>query len=85
MSYLSASGLSLKSIQENLVDIVWSDKPDIIYSEIVPLEYKYSGRRISEKLADVRKEVKTLGAQSHIVVALDDIACKVTLTLEDGA
>lgn len=76
-SYLSASDITLKSIQKNLVDEVWDDRPAITYGEIVPLPHKYSGRRIHEKLADVRKEMKTLGVQSHIVLALDDIACKI--------
>lgn len=77
-SYLSAAGHTLKSINDNLVDLVWTDKPSQIYEEIVALPYKYSGRRISEKLANVRKEVLALGAQSHVVTALDDIACKIT-------
>lgn len=67
----------MKSIVENLVDKVWTDRPSPAYSEIVALPYSFSGKRISEKLVDVRKELKTLGAETHVVTALDDIACKV--------
>lgn len=76
-SYLSAARLSLKAIKENLVDRIWEKGPPIV-SEIVTLPLQYSGRIISDKLVDVRKEIVALGAQSHIVTALDDIACKVT-------
>lgn len=67
----------MKSIEKNLVDLVWTDKPPADYKDIVALPIEYSGRRISEKLVDVRKEILALGAESHIVTALDDIACKV--------
>lgn len=79
-TYLSAANLTLKSIEKNLVDLVWTDKALPDYEEIVALPYKYSGRRIAEKLVDVRREIVALGAQSHIVTALDDIACKLTCT-----
>lgn len=75
-THLSAAGHTLKSIEENLVDLVWTEKDPPDNKEIIALPYKYSGRRISEKLVDVRKEILALGAQSHIVTALDDIACK---------
>lgn len=75
-SYLSSAGLSLRPLEKNLVDEVWTEKPERIYEEIIPLPYKYSGRRISEKLSDVREGILALGAKSHIVTALDDIACK---------
>lgn len=68
----------MKSIEKNIVDLVWTDKPAPNYEEIVALPYRYSGRRISEKLVDVRREILSLGAESHIVSALDDIACKAT-------
>lgn len=78
-SHLSAAGLALKSIEKNLVDLVWTEKAPPNYEDIVALPYKYSGRRISEKLVDVRKEMLALGAETHIVTALDDIACKFLL------
>ncbi|XP_037029455.1 xaa-Pro aminopeptidase ApepP-like [Bradysia coprophila] len=72
--YLSAAGYTLKSVDKNLVDLVWTDKEPPHYEEIIALPYEFSGRRISEKLADVRREMTVLGVQSHIVTALDDIA-----------
>lgn len=73
-TYLSETGRTLKSIDKNLVDEVWTDKPTPNYEEIIALSYQFSGRRISEKLSDVRKGMTALGSQSHIVTALDDIA-----------
>ncbi|KAJ6605041.1 Xaa-Pro aminopeptidase ApepP [Pseudolycoriella hygida] len=73
-TYLSNAGHTLKSIEKNLVDEVWDDKEPPHYAEIVVLPYKYSGRRVSEKLEDVRRELAAVGAESHIVVALDNIA-----------
>lgn len=35
-----------------------------------------AGRRISDKIDDVRRELRQLEAESLIVTALDDIACK---------
>lgn len=74
-AYLSAAGHRLKSIDTNLVDSVWTDKAAPHYEEIIALPYAFSGRRVAEKLADVRREMVALGAQAHIVTALDDIAC----------
>lgn len=76
---LSATGLTLKSIERNLVDIVWTEKDNQIFENIIVLPLEFSGRTISEKLADVRRDLTTIGVETHLISTLDDIACKFRL------
>lgn len=48
----------------------------MILSDIVPHEYKFSGKRISDKIVDLRREIRKLNGASLLVNALDDVACK---------
>lgn len=41
--------------------------------------YVYIGRRISDKIAALRSEIKKLYGESIVVNALDDVACKRTI------
>ncbi|KAL7644548.1 UNVERIFIED_CONTAM: hypothetical protein RMT77_004084 [Armadillidium vulgare] len=71
---LSAYGLSLIPVKDNLVDLIWHDQP-LTPSEVVyPLEIEFSGATIKEKVDAVRKRLKEEEATAVVLTALDDIA-----------
>ncbi|GLD94460.1 hypothetical protein PINS_up003071 [Pythium insidiosum] len=59
---------------ENLVDLIWKDRPVAGKSKVQFLADKYTGRSVSDKLQDVRTAVKEKGADAIVLTALDDIA-----------
>ena len=58
----------------DLIGDIWSDRPAMSDASIFLLEEKYSGESTASKLARLRHEMKSLGATSHIIITLDDIA-----------
>lgn len=61
-------------VNEDLIDIIWEDRPQLSKKPVFILEEKYSGRSTAEKLADVRKKMAEEGADLHILTSLCDIA-----------
>lgn len=60
--------------KEDLVGEIWEDRPEIPDSEILILDACYSGEDTESKLYRVRKEMKTAGADIHVLASLCDIA-----------
>lgn len=59
---------------EDLVDLVWADRPAMSCEPAWSLDVSYVGRSREEKIAEVRKEMAEAGADVHILTTLDDIA-----------
>lgn len=74
--YLNEKGHKLVSVQQNLVDLVWTDRPALNLKPLEALAYGYSGKRSWEKVKEVREAIDKLGAECLVVTALDDIACE---------
>jgi len=62
------------NIKENLVDLVWTNKPGMPNSEIIPLGIEYTGKSHEDKLADLRKVFEEKNVDGYILTALDEIA-----------
>ena len=62
---------------EDLIDLIWKDRPALSTKPAFALELKYTGASTTEKLARVREAIKQHGATTHVVAALDDI-CWIT-------
>lgn len=60
--------------QEDLVDLVWEDRPALSSEPAFMLDTKYSGKSMADKLIEVRKTMKEEGASTFILTSLDDIA-----------
>ncbi|KAJ0391944.1 hypothetical protein P43SY_011134 [Pythium insidiosum] len=73
---LKDSSVELMALHEteNLVDLIWKDRPFAGKSKVQFLADKYTGRSVSDKLKDVRAAVKDKGADAIVLTALDDIA-----------
>ena len=81
---LDKSSSKLLYLQNNLIDIIWSDmKPNLPLKPLFEHELKYSGRHASSKLEDV---IKYLGNDKTALVAssLDDIAWVLNLRCQDS-
>lgn len=74
--YLGTKGHKMVSVQQNLVDLVWKIRPVLRTKPLEKLEYRFSGKRASEKVLEVRDAITKLDAECLIISALDDIACK---------
>lgn len=58
---------------EDLIDMVWEDRPSLSTKPAFFLEEKYSGESTASKLARVRAKMEEQGATAHIIASLDDV------------
>lgn len=59
---------------EDLVDLVWQERPSISTEPVRELDAGYAGRSREEKLADVRAKMQEEKADVLLLAALDEIA-----------
>lgn len=59
---------------DNLVDKIWNDRPNLPCEETWLVPYKYSGEDTAYKINRIREKIITLGADGLLVSALDDLA-----------
>lgn len=64
------------SVKDNLVDLIWTDKPLPPQGKIFPLDIKFSGQDHHQKILKIREKMTEHGADGFVVTALDEIACK---------
>ncbi len=53
---------------------VWADRPPLSEESVFLLPPEYAGKSVTEKLADLRKEMGKLRVEAHVLTTLDDIA-----------
>jgi len=61
-------------IDEDFIDKIWNNRPKVPCSEIILHDIKYAGKSREEKLEQVGKEMKGMGADYYVISGLDDIA-----------
>lgn len=70
-------GKDLKAIGDNLVDAVWGGKRPLRPNEKVTiLGTEYAGKKVSDKLADLRKELDKKKSTAFIVCKLCTLRAK---------
>lgn len=62
------------AVDEDLIDIIWTDRPALSKAPVRILPIQYTGKSTSEKLADVRKVMEEKNADVHLLSSLYDIA-----------
>jgi Xaa-Pro aminopeptidase len=62
------------ALDEDLIDMIWKDRPSKPCTEVITHDVKYTGKSREEKLAQVSKEMKAVGADNYVISGLDDIA-----------
>ncbi|XP_076464238.1 xaa-Pro aminopeptidase 1-like isoform X2 [Babylonia areolata] len=71
---LQSSGHSLQPVTENLVDLVWEDRPPPPSSTLMVLSKHYTGYSWQKKVELVQEKLKEKNAKAFIVTALDEVA-----------
>ncbi|RPH95524.1 aminopeptidase P family protein [candidate division KSB1 bacterium] len=73
-SDLNGLGITLVSIECNLVDELWADRPPAPDGQIEVHSLRFTGERFQDKLKHLRKTMAEAGTKAHVVAALDQIA-----------
>lgn len=58
----------------DLIDEVWKDRPPLSKEPAFNLDLKYAGESTNSKLKRIRESMESYGANSHVIISLDDIA-----------
>lgn len=71
---LKSNGYELIGVTENLVDLLWSDRPDRPCNDLIILSESETGASWQKKVNDVRGKMAEEKAAAVVVTALDEIA-----------
>ncbi|MCK4414386.1 MAG: aminopeptidase P family protein [Candidatus Eisenbacteria sp.] len=71
---LRARKIGLRSTRRNLVDQIWTDRPQQPLTPIVRHADRLAGETAAQKLARMRKELIRQDVDAHVLTALDSIA-----------
>uniref|UniRef100_F6TEN3 Uncharacterized protein n=1 Tax=Ciona intestinalis TaxID=7719 RepID=F6TEN3_CIOIN len=73
-SNLASGGVALNQSIPDIVDNVWTDRPPLDGDEVVVLPVQYAGVEWTDKLLDVRKEMKSAAVDYLLLTVLDENA-----------
>lgn len=68
---------------EDLIDMIWTDRPEMSTAPAFSLGIEYAGESAADKLARIRKEMKEAGADVHVLTTLDDICWTLNIRGDD--
>uniref|UniRef100_A0AAG5DP99 Aminopeptidase P N-terminal domain-containing protein n=1 Tax=Anopheles atroparvus TaxID=41427 RepID=A0AAG5DP99_ANOAO len=80
---LGRGGYRLITLERNLVDIVWNNRPPQTAEDLRTMPLEYTGKRAAEKVADLRLVMQEQGADVIVISALDEIAWLLNLRGSD--
>ncbi len=66
--------ITLKLIDENLVDSIWADRPKEPQQPVLTIEDKYTGLSVAQKLTMLREKMSKDQIEHYFISALDSIA-----------
>ncbi len=62
------------AVDEDLIDIIWTDRPALSKEPVRILDFVYTGKNTCDKIADIRKVMEEKNADIHLLTSLYDIA-----------
>ena len=71
---LERTGAKFKSVEDNLVDTLWQDRPQVSSEQIMALPLRFAGESLASKLKRLRREMKKEGTDAQVLTTLDSIA-----------
>jgi len=71
---LNNNGIELVPLMENLIDLLWTDKPDRPSQTIEALDIKFCGQSWQEKVKQVRESMQQKNTTILVLTALDETA-----------
>ncbi|OXA57386.1 xaa-Pro aminopeptidase 1 [Folsomia candida] len=80
---LSFSGTTLIPVAQNLVDLIWKERPPRPLNEVVHHPIEFSGKLTIDKLDDIRKEMTDSGSDLLVITELDEVAWLLNLRGSD--
>jgi len=72
---LKENGNCLVAVKENLVDLIWENRPSRPKKPVNDLPLTFAGKSSADKLIDLRKKLSDEGVEYLVVTELDQIAC----------
>ena len=66
--------IKLVHLEENLIDKLWKDQPELPDDPIIVWDEKYAGESVESKLGRIREKMAIEGADVHVLTTLDSIA-----------
>ncbi|RZF34650.1 hypothetical protein LSTR_LSTR012732 [Laodelphax striatellus] len=82
-SYLAHYQINMLGITDNLVDVIWEDKPARSNSSLLIHDIRFAGESWQSKLSRIRGIMSSLYIDTLIVTALDEIAWALNLRGDD--
>ncbi|RWR98929.1 xaa-Pro aminopeptidase 1-like protein, partial [Dinothrombium tinctorium] len=82
-SQLENCGNSLVPVAQNLIDLLWEERPSLPANAVFPLPVSFAGQTWQEKVIEVRKEMIKKQASVLVLTALDEIAWLLNLRGSD--
>jgi Xaa-Pro aminopeptidase len=70
------TGKHLTPLKQNLVDLIWKDRPSRPKKQLMELGLEFAGKSTSEKIRDIRKVMCESDSEIMVINELDEIACK---------
>ena len=74
---LKSNGITLSKVEDNLVDMIWDDRPSCSNNSVFELDTKFAGKDVSIKITEVRKEMQDSNVGILVVSELEEVACKI--------
>ncbi|MCB0283628.1 MAG: aminopeptidase P family protein [Calditrichaeota bacterium] len=83
MKEIKSNGLQFEFIEENLIDIIWEDQPELPKDPIKIHPIKYAGESVESKLSRIRRAIAANDCYAHVITMLDAIAWTFNLRGKD--
>ncbi len=80
---LAAKKIGLKFIENNLIDEIWKDRPEMPLEKIMVWPIKYAGEPVESKLNRIREKMNAEDATAHVLTMLDAIAWTFNIRSKD--
>ncbi len=80
---LAAFGIKVKFLARNLVEPLWTDRPELSLAPMVNHPSSVAGETVASKLKRVREAMAAVGCSAHLVCALDQIAWLLNIRSKD--
>ncbi len=71
---LQSKDIRLEYVEENLIDLLWHDRPALPREPVYLWDETYAGERAENKLRRIREKMRAEGAEVHVLTMLDTIA-----------
>ena len=73
-SELDRGEIELTFIPDNLVDVIWEDRPSPSTAPVMVMPERHAGESVESKLGRLRKQMAEAKVDTHVITAMDAIA-----------